>query len=318
MSYLQKSKGEMMRILKSSVLCAAVLAVAFSGCAEKKVCKTAIVAPKTEVVATSTVDTRDSEIRNLQAELSEARAKSAKVVTVTKEVAGPNELYPPNAEPGKCYARVLNPAKYEMQTEKVLKQEAGERVVVTPATYAMETKKILVKEAGERLVTIPATYKTVTEKVLVKEASERLVKVPATYAKRTEKILVRDAYTTWKKGSGPQQRVDHATGEIVCLVEVPAQYKTVTTRVIKTPASVKSIPVPAVYKTVKRQVIANSASTKSIPVPAVYKTVKTKVVKTPASSSSIAIPATYQTVTKRIKVSDAVLKWQEVKCKTVK
>ncbi len=307
-----------MRILKSSILCAAVLAVAFSGCAEKKVCKTAVIAPKTEVVTAVASDTRDAEIRNLQAELSAARAKSAKVVTVTKEVAGPNELYPPNAQPGKCYARVLNPAKYEMQTEKVLKQEAGERVVVTPATYAMETKKILVKEAGERLVTIPATYTTVTEKILVKEASERLVKVPATYGTRSEKILVRDAYTTWKKGSGPQQRVNHATGEIVCLVEVPAQYKTVTTRVVKTPASVKSVPIPAVYKTVKRQVVGTPASTKSIPVPAVYKTVKTKVVKTPATSSTIVIPATYQTITKRIKVADSVLKWQEVKCKTTK
>ncbi len=308
-----------MRILKSSVLCVAVLAVAFNGCAEKKVCKTAVIAPKTEVATVvPSADTRDAEIRSLQDELSAARAKSAKVVTVTKEVAGPNDLYPPNAQPGLCYARVLNPAKYEMQSEKVLKQEAGERVVVTPATYGLETKKILVKEAGERLVTIPGTYTTVTEKILVKEASERLVKVPATYGTRSEKILVRDAYTTWKKGSGPQQRVNHATGEIVCLVEVPAQYKTVTTRVVKTPASVKSVPIPAVYKTVKRQVVGTPASTKSIPVPAVYKTVKTKVVKTPATSSTIVIPATYQTITKRIKVADSVLKWQEVKCKTTK
>jgi len=304
-----------MRMLKSSVLCAAIIAVTFSGCAEKKVCSTPVVPTK---VVEATADNRDAEIKNLQAELAEARSKSAKVVTVTKEVAGPNELYPPNAEAGKCYARVLTPAKYEMKTEKMLKSEAGEKVQLIPAVYGYETKKVLVKEASERLVAIPSTYKKVTEKVLVKEASERLVKVPATYEKVSEKVLVREAYSTWKKGSGPNQRVDNATGEIVCLVEVPAQYRTITKKIVKTPASVKSVPVPAVYKTVARQVIDTSATTKSIPVPAVYKTVKTKVTKTPAASKIIPIPATYQTVTKRVKISDAVLKWQEVKCKTIK
>ncbi len=308
-----------MRILKSSVLAAAVLAVAFSGCAEKKACTTAVTPAKAvKVVEPVKVDTRDAEIKNLQAELAAARAKSAKVVTVTKEVAGPNELYPPNAQPGLCYARVLTPAKYEIKTEKVLKKEAGEKVEIIPATYGTETKKVLVKEASERIVTVPATYKKVTEKVLVKEASEKLVKVPAVYTTETEKVLVRPAYTTWKKGSGPNQRVDNATGEIMCLVEVPAEYKTITRKVLKTPATVKSVPVPAVYKTVTRKVVATPATTKSIPVPAVYKTVKTRVVKTPATTKRIPIPATYQTVTKRVKVSDAVLKWQEVKCKTTK
>ncbi len=308
-----------MRILKSSVLAAAVLAVAFSGCAEKKACTTAVAPVKAvKVVESVKVDTRDAEIRNLQAELAAARAKSAKVVTVTKEVTGPNELYPPNAQTGKCYARVLNPAKYEIKTEKVLKKEAGERVEIIPATYGAETKKLLVKEASERLVTIPATYKKVTEKVLVKEASERLVKIPAVYVTEREKILVKPAYTTWKKGSGPNQRVDNATGEIMCLVEIPAEYRTITRKVIKTPASVKSVPVPAVYKTVTRKVVATPAATKSVPVPAVYKTVKTKIVKTSASTKRIPIPATYQTVSKRIKISDAVLRWQEVKCKTTK
>lgn len=262
-----------MRILKSSVLAAAVLAVAFSGCAEKKACTTAVAPVKAvKVVESVKVDTRDAEIKNLQAELAAARAKSAKVVTVTKEVTGPNELYPPNAQTGKCCARVLNPAKYEIKTEKVL----------------------------------------------VKEASERLVKIPAVYVTEREKILVKPAYTTWKKGSGPNQRVDNATGEIMCLVEIPAEYRTITRKVIKTPASVKSVPVPAVYKTVTRKVVATPAATKSVPVPAVYKTVKTKIVKTSASTKRIPIPATYQTVSKRIKISDAVLRWQEVKCKTTK
>jgi regulator of extracellular matrix RemA (YlzA/DUF370 family) len=186
-----------MRILHNSILGAAVLAVAISGCAEKKVCNTT----KAPVMKKVTVDNRDAEIRNLQAELAQARAKSAKVITVTKTVAGTNSPYPPNAEPGKCYKKVLIPAKYTTQTEKLLKSEASERVQIIPATYKNVTEKVLVIEAGEKLVTIPATYKNVTEKVLVKEASERLVKVPATYGTTTEKVLVKEASTDWKKSN---------------------------------------------------------------------------------------------------------------------
>jgi len=83
-----------MRIFtKGSIVLAAVAALALSGCAEKKVCST-------PVAKIAKVDNRDAEIRALQAELAAARAKSAKVVTVTKTVQGKSELYPPNAQPG--------------------------------------------------------------------------------------------------------------------------------------------------------------------------------------------------------------------------
>ena len=57
----------------------------------------------------------------------------------------------------------------------------------------------------------------------MKAASTRLETVPAQYETVTEEVLVRPAYTTWKKGTGPIQRIDQATGEIMCLVEVPAE-----------------------------------------------------------------------------------------------
>ena len=307
-----------MRILHNSILGAAVLAVAISGCAEKKVCNTA----KAPVMKKVTVDNRDTEIQNLQAELAQARTKSAKVVTVTKTVAGSNSPYPPNAEPGKCYKKVLIPAKYTTQTEKVLKSQGGEalgadgqgeRISIIPATYKNVTEKVLVREAGEKLVTIPATYKNVTEKILVKEASERLVKVPATYGTQSEKMLVKEASTDWKKSNC--RGGDCGT---MCLVETPAQYRTVTRKVLKNPATVKSIPVPAAYKTVTRKVVDRPASTKSIPVPAVYKTVTRKVVDRPASTRRTPVPPTYQTVTRKIKVQDSALKWVETKCRSAR
>ncbi len=309
-----------MRIFtKSSIVLAAVAAIALSGCAEKRVCNT----PVTKTVKT---DNRDAQIKALQAELAEARAKSAKVVTVTKTVKGPSELYPPNAEPGKCYARVLTPAKYKVVTEKVLVKEPGERIEVIPAKYGWKTEKVLVKEASEKIVPVPATYKTVTEKILVKPASEKIVKVPAKYKTVTEKVLVKPATTTWKRGNrsdnycsdGNCDKVRGATGEVMCLVETPPVYKTITKRVLVEPATVKKVPVPAVYKTITKRVVDRPATTKVVPVPPVYKTVRVKTIIEPAKTKTIPIPPVYKTVTKKIKVSDPVLKWQEVKCKTVR
>ncbi len=301
-----------MRIFtKSSIVLAAVAALALSGCAEKRVCNV----PVQKVVKKS--DNRDAQIRALESELAQARAKSAKVVTVTKTVKGPNELYPPNAEPGKCYARVLTPAKYELKQEKVLVREPGEKIEVIPAKYGWKTQKVLVREASEKIIPVPPVYKTETEKILVRPASEKLVKVPAKYKTVTEKILVKPAATTWKKGRGLVEKVNGSTGEIMCLVETPPVYKTITKKVLVSPATVRKVPIPAVYKTITKRVVAKPATTKVVPVPAVYKTVKVKTIIEPAKTKTIEIAPVYKTVTKKIKVSEPVLKWQVVKCRTV-
>ena len=325
--------------IKNSVLSSALAAILLSGCAYKNEvasatgecgsvaeCSKILAEEKSKVSsAKSALDQKDQQIKKLEAELEKAKSAKQIVKVVTKEVPAPtqttrvsskNELYPPNAKPGECYARVLIPAKYKTEKVKVLKKEAGEKIKIIPAQYAWENQKILVKEASEKLVPIPPVYKTVTEKILVKPATEIIKKVPAVYETVTEKILVKPGYTTWKKGKGPIEKVDAATGEIMCLVEVPPVYKTVKKRVLKTPATTKTIPVPAVYKTVTKRVVAKPASTKKVPIPAVYKTIKVKKLIKPASTVKTTIPAQYQMVTKRVKVSDAVLKWQPILCQT--
>lgn len=248
-----------------------------------------------------------------------------------------NELLPPDAKPGECYARVLIPAEYRSRTERVLTREASERVEVIPARYAPDTERVLVSEASSRLEVIPATYKTVTERVLVKPASTRLVEVPATYRTESERVLVSPARTEWKKGTGrasgagvafggASEQIDRFegrnvlatrvedTGELMCLVEIPAEYKTVTRRVVDRPASTRTIEVPAEYKTVTRRVVDRPASTREVPIPAKYKTVQTTRVVEPAQERRIAIPAQYNTVTKREKISEASSEWRPVLC----
>ncbi len=300
------------------IILSAAVAISISGCAEKRSCKTPVATPSkvVKVPMLKVQDDKDKQIEALQVAILEARKNVGKTVTKVVEVAGVSSPYPPNAQTGKCYTKVLIPAKYEVQTEKVLSKEASENITVIPAKYKMVSKKILVKEASERLVAVPATYKTVTEKILVKEASERLVKVPATYGTVTQKVLVKEAQTSWKKGCSDSTKKSGKDCDVLCLVNTPAQYRTVTKKVLKTPSSTKSIPIPSVYKTVTRKVLDRPAATKSVPVPAIYKTVKVRELSAPATVKRMAIPEAYQSVTKRVKVSDSVLKWEETVCKT--
>jgi hypothetical protein len=177
---------------------------------------------------------------------------------------------PQSAKPGDCYARVLIPERYETVTERVL-----------------------TKQASERIETIPAKYETVEEKVMVREASKRLEEVPAEYAWVEEKVLVEAGHSEWQKGRGVIEKVDHATGEILCLVEIPAKYQTVRKQVVTKPASVRVVEIPAEYETVK----------------------VTKMVS-PPQEKRIPIPEEYETVTRRQKVADRCLEWKPVLCET--
>ncbi len=177
---------------------------------------------------------------------------------------------PTNAKAGKCYARVFEDPKYRTKIEKVLKKQASERIEIIPAKTQLVEEKVLVRAAYKKETILPAQFKTVSEQILVKPASKR-----------------------WKKGRGLVEKVNNFTGEIMCLEEVPAEYKTVTKQVQTAPATIKLLDVPAEYKTVR-----------------------VKKVITPAKENRIPIPAEYQTVTKTIKASEGRMVWQEVLCET--
>jgi hypothetical protein len=226
------------------------------------------------------------------------------------------DLLPPGAEPGECYARVFVPPTYKYVTEQMLKKEASERLEMIPPQYQWVEEQVMTKAPAERLELIPATYDWVQEQVLVKEASSRMEEVPAIYETTSEQILKRPAHTVWKKGTGPLQKIDNATGEILCLVEVPARYETVYKRVLVKPATTREITIPAEYKTLKRRVMTNPPTTRKIDIPAEYKTVKVRKLVKPAEFKRIPIPAEYQTVSKRVQVTEGGMEWRRILCQT--
>jgi hypothetical protein len=201
-------------------------------------------------------------------------------------------------------------------TEQVLKRDAAERLETVPAQYAWREETITVQEPSEKLEVVPATYEWVEERTLVKPAATRIEAVPPVYDTVTERVLVKPAQTVWKKGTGPLQRIDYTTGEIMCLVEEPAVYTTVTRQVLKTPATSRTVEIPAEYTTVKKRVLKTPATTRTIQVPGQYKIMKVRQLVAPAQVQRVPVPAVYDTVTKRVQASDGRMEWQAVLCET--
>jgi hypothetical protein len=291
-------------------IAAAAVSAALAGCTTSQ--------PKSDLAdRLASAEKENTQLRSSLSQLEQSvTTRDQRISALQNQPAGAVNLLPPSAKAGECYARAFVPPQYKPVSKTVLKREAGERVETSPAKYAWAEEKVLVEEASEQLKVIPAKYGWKEEQVLVKEASTQLVEVPAVYENVTEKVLVRDGYTTWKKGRGPIERIDNATGEIMCLVEVPPEYRTVTKRVVKTPASVRKVELPAEYKMVKRRVVIEPAKTMTVEVPAKYNTVKVRKLVEPAKERRVEIPAEYQDITDKVLVSEGNLEWRPILCET--
>lgn len=276
--------------------------------------------PATTVEQSATRD--DARVASLQSELD---ARQARITDLQSQLASQGEstnteLFPPQAQPGQCYARILTEEKYRTSEERVLVREESEAVEIMPARFEDTQERVLVKEESTRIEIIPAEYETVSEQILVKAASKRIIEIPTTFRTETEEVLDKPAYTVWKRGAANtfadpvlSQNVN-ATGEVMCLVEVPATYKTITRSVVDVPARTEEIEVPAEYKTVQKLVVKRPATTREVTIPAEYETVSVRQLVEAADERRTPIPAEYRTVTKTEKISDAELDWQQVLC----
>jgi hypothetical protein len=224
---------------------------------------------------------------------------------------------PLRARPGECYARVYTPPQFKTVSETVLKKAASERIEVVPERYEWDEQTVMVKPATERVVeVVPAQYRWEEQQVLVKPAGEKIEQIPATYKTTTERQLVKPASQQWKRGHGLVEKVDNLTGDIMCLVEIPAEYRDVTHQEVETPASTRSTPIAAEYQTVRRQVLVKEAEVRKEEVAAQYQTVKVRKLAEAARENRIAIPAEYQDVTHQEKVADGHMEWRGVLCET--
>ncbi len=249
------------------------------------------------------------------------------------------------------------PAEYETVTEQVLQKAESTRVVTIPAEYETITEQMMITPEATRLIAVPAEFETVTEQIVAKDAATRLVAVPAEYETVTEeyiaepessRVVVREpryetlteqietspASTKWVKRKADRNCLSADPNDCLvwCLVETPAQYRTVsrrinigceggdgtpnsncvtteiipakmasrTSRVVRTPATTRTEEIPAEYTTVTKRIIKTPATTRTEVIPAEFKTVTRRVLRTPATTTTEVIPAEFTTVTRRV------------------
>ncbi len=234
-----------------------------------------------------------------------------------------NVTAPPSAKPGECYINLHTKPVTEQVSQQVLKRAASQKVEVVPAVYANGEETILVKPASTRLEVVPAIYETVDEQVLVKPAGKRLVPVDAVYEDKSEQVLVSEASTYWKRStvaeasnSGAKEQIAGDDGYVMCLIEKPAVYKTVTNKVMVKGPGTSEEEVPAEYTTVHKTVLKTPATTREVAVPAEYAKVKTTKLVTPATEKITEIPAVYDTVTSTKTVTAGSWEWRRILCAT--
>ena len=286
----------MTKNLRNSAILAVAAVMTISGCASKE-----------------NTEQSNQKIIELQKQLD---IKNTKISELENENSKRIPLIPQNAKAGECYAKVLVPEEYETKDVRQLVKEAETQIKIVPETYKMVDKKVTIREESTKLITVPATYKTLTETIMIEPERTEITTIPATYKNISEQILIKPSYTTWKKGRGEIEKIDNATDEIMCLVEVPAVYDTITKQVIDTPATTKEVKTPAVYKTIVRTVVDTPATTKEVVIPAICKMVSTRVLDTNTEEVKTELPAIYTMVPTKVKISDSYFKWQSILCET--
>lgn len=168
------------------------------------------------------------------------------------------------AQPGQCFQEFYTPAKFEDKETTVEVKQASNNIIIKEAEF----------EDAEETVTVRESF---TVKKLI----------PAAYEKVEEKVEIEPAKAVWKKGSGLVERIDNTTGEIMCLVNVPAKYDTFLKTILKTKAEIEETETPAETQAVKiKKLISDATSEKE---------------EVPAETTAVAV---------REKVSDAQFSWR--------
>ena len=138
------------------------------------------------------------------------------------------------------------------------------------------SEQVLVSQVSEKIEVQDAKFEKSTENVLIKAAHNRVVEVPAVFKSVDERVLVEPATSVWKTGTGPIQRINNLTGEIMCRVDVPAVYKTVKKSVVDIAPIVTKVAKPAEYKKFDIEKLVADAKEVRTAIPAVYKTMLKK------------------------------------------
>lgn len=227
---------------------------------------------------------------------------------------------PVGAKPGQCFAKVRTPPRLETFVEQVVVTPARREPRTIPAEYEYFQQQVMVSPERMERIDVPATYRTVHETVVVRPAGVRLERTPPVWDTIVETVLVRPAYTEWRRsyvrpnGYLPVGYRQTATGEIMCLVEVPATYDRVQRRVMVRPAGAIEVREPAITKVVARQVVDRPAHFVERRIPPVFRTERVKRIVRAERTEFIDIPAVVRSVKREREVAPGREEWRAIDC----
>ena len=224
---------------------------------------------------------------------------------------------PTYAEPGQCYQRVRIDAVYDTIAETIVTQDRYEEYDVRDARLEAVTRDYVSREAGMRYVVTEPVYETRTEQVLVRPAYTEYDVVPAVHDTVTERVLVREARMVWRRGHVPGARAvrhDPETGDVWCLIEEPAEYRTITRNVVVRLAELREVTVPAEYATIEREVLVQEATVREVPIAQERSSYSAHVLASAARVDSRVIEGREVTVDRYELVSGERYEWRVVDC----
>lgn len=89
-----------------------------------------------------------------------------------------------------------------------------------------------------------------------------------------------------------------------------------TKRVLKNPATTRTIEVPAEHKTIKKRIMKTPPTTETIKIPEETEIQKVLKIVEPAKIERVSIPEEHQTITRKVQISDEKMAWEPVLCET--
>ncbi len=200
------------------------------------------------------------------------------------------------------------PARYETVQTQVLKTAATVREETVPAEYISVQRQVMDQEASAREIDIPATYQIFTRREIdtekLRQMGYRFDEKDQLLATPTgERVLRADAVSGSTGLASVALTADDRESTVPAYVReirTPAEYRTVTRRVIDQPAQVRMVEVPAITQTVMTRVVLNPARTEEKVIPAQTRQLVRQVIDQPASTREVVEPAVYQTVSREV------------------
>ncbi|MBO0593083.1 OmpA family protein [Cellulophaga sp. E16_2] len=227
---------------------------------------------------------------------------------------------PSNPEPGKCYVRCTTPDVYVNETVTITLKPAYSVLKTVPATFKTVTENVEIKASGKKLTVVPEKWGTETISYTSKQGGNTLSISPASFTTGSETIEIKPAYAQWELGAAAP---DCSSGNpddcrYWCYKGYPAEFTTVSTTVLSTPASVSKTPIGSKDASYTKRVLLEQAKVIEEIIPAEYKNITKTIIDKDAYTVEETIPAVTKTVSKEVlKEKGGLTSWKEVECSLV-